>query len=186
MDFSNGPLGCAVPFRARACIRSSRPASQPDKRLPFPDLIHQCLFSRTSISTVQFGQLLLFWDWPFNKHGCCFFLMCDWCCPLTQAIRKGVCLNHCYADGASTRIGSRRLRNFGAYKDFVKEWRSGFNRYRRTWAGPKADNRNWRLFGAGQRQQRETFLSILFPFLVTHVPDRWGGGRIRVPLSIYN
>lgn len=48
-----------------------------------------------------------------------------------------MCLNHCYADGASTRIGSRRLRNFGAYKDFVKEWRSGFNRYRRTWAGPK-------------------------------------------------
>lgn len=66
-----------------------------------------------------------------------FFLMCDWCCPLTQAIRKGVCLNHCYAGGASTRSESQRLRNFGAYKDFVKEWRSGFNRYRRTWAGPK-------------------------------------------------
>lgn len=27
-------------------------------------------FLESQMSTIQYGQLLLFRDWPFNKHGC--------------------------------------------------------------------------------------------------------------------
>lgn len=45
----------------------------------------------------------------------------------------------------------------------LTEWRSGFNRYRRTWAGPELTTEPVP-HGAGQGQQRETFLPMTFPF----------------------
>lgn len=70
--------------------------------------------------------------------------------------------------------------DFRGVQEHLTEWRSGFNRYRRTWAGPKLTTE----LGAMRRRAEAAKRDIpshgfSFSFLLTHA--REGVDRLRIP-----
>lgn len=90
-------------------------------------------------------------------------------------------LSHCHTNGASVRSDLAPA-DFWRAQEYLREWRSGFNRYRRTWAGPEMTTGPGASWRQAEAAKRDTPSHDFFIFLITHVRGR--EDRICVPLSI--
>lgn len=108
------------------------------------------------MSTFQYGQLLLFRDWPFNKHSC--FHNVGVVLHTSLDIRKGLRLSNWHAKIAPVRgLESQCLRTLVAYKDIDREavW---FQQIQTDLGWARADNRTGRLMAPGtSSKERHSF-----------------------------
>lgn len=112
-------------------------------------------------------------------------IMLGWYCTLTWASGKACLrLSHWHAKIAPARGVKANACGLWGRTRILTERRSGFNRYRRTWAGPKLTTElgaSWRRAEAAKRDIPSHDIS--FSFSCTHVQE--SEDRIRVPPSIY-